>query len=133
MYTLPVVAVPIITALPLPVLPVVKVRTAMLLPILIIAHAAIVAPRAEQITVRVIIAVPAVTVIALVAIAAAKRKAIRIPLVVAPLPSRARNVKRAVPPVCGNLQKTAVVAAVLLLQEAVAPVLPVVLRAIAAK
>jgi CO dehydrogenase/acetyl-CoA synthase epsilon subunit len=71
----------------------------MLLPILIIAHAAIVALRAEQITARATIAVPAVTVIIPAAIAAVKRKAKRTLLAVAPLPSRVRNVKRTVLPV----------------------------------
>ena len=107
MYTPPVAVVRALTDPVLQVPPAAKVRIRMLPLTAITVHAAAVVVHVITITV--------------------------LPVAALPLPNRARSAKRTALPVCGVPQEAVLAAVVLLLQEAVAPAVPAVPQATAAK
>ena len=126
MCTLPVAVVQVVIALPLQALPAGKVRTAVQLLIPAAVHATI-------IVVHVIVAVLVLTVAVRVPIAVVKRRAIQTLPAVAAVLHRVPDVRKAVLLVYGVLPEAVHAAAVLLQQEAAAPVVPAVLQVIVAK
>ena len=120
MCTLPVAVVQVVIALPLQALPAGKVRTAVQLLIPAAVHATIIVVHVVPIVVRVPIAV-------------VKRRAIEALPAVAAVLHRVPDVRKAVLLVYGVLPEAVHAAAVLLQQEAAAPVVPAVLQVIVAK
>ena len=138
MCTLPVAVVQVVIALPLQALPAGKVRTAMQLLIPAAVHVVptvvrrvvlltLIIARVPIIVVHVIVAALVLTVAVRVPIAVVKRRAIQALPAVAAVLHRVPDVRKAV------LPEAVHAAAVLLQQEAAAPVVPAVLQAIVAK
>ena len=144
MCTLPVAVVQVAIALPLQALPAGKVRTAVQLLIPAAVHVVptvvrrvvlltLIIARVPIIVVHVIVAVLVLTVAVRVPIAVVKRRAIQALPAVAAVLHRVPDVRKAVLLVYGVLPEAVHAAAVLLQQEAAAPVVPAVLQVIVAK
>ena len=144
MCTLPVAVVQVAIALPLQALPAGKVRTAVQLLIPAAVHVVptvvrrvvlltLIIARVPIIVVHVIVAVLVLTVAVRVPIAVVKRRAIQALPAVAAVLHRVPDVRKVVLPMYGVLPEAVPAAAVLLQQEAAAPVVPAVLQVIVAK
>ena len=144
MCTLPVAVVQVAIALPLQALPAGKVRTAVQLLIPAAVHVVptvvrrvvlliLIIARVPIIVVHVIVAALVLTVAVRVPIAVVKRRVIQALPAVAAVLHRVPDVRKAVLLVYGVLPEAVHAAAVLLQQEAAAPVVPAVLQVIVAK
>ncbi|MFR5758029.1 MAG: hypothetical protein ACLUE2_06865 [Bacteroides cellulosilyticus] len=144
MCTLPVAVVQVAIALPLQALPAGKVRTAVQLLIPAAVHVVptvvrrvvlltLIIARVPIIVVHVIVAALVLTVAVRVPIAVVKRRAMQALPAVAAVLHRVPDVRKAVLLVYGVLPEAVHAAAVLLQQEAAAPVVPAVLQVIVAK